>query len=62
MIENERKISYVEAIREATAQEMARDNRVIEFGLDVDDPKAIQGTTQGWWKPLARSVSLAPPF
>ena len=47
MMENERKISFVEAIREATAQEMALDDRVIEFGLDVDDPKAIQGTAQG---------------
>lgn len=42
-----RTISYVEAIREATAQEMARDDSVIEFGLDVDDPKRIQGTTRG---------------
>lgn len=42
-----RKISYVEAIREATDQEMARDDSNIVFGLDVDDPKAIQGTTKG---------------
>src|SRR4029078_4858494 len=37
-------ISYVEAVREATDQEMARDGSVVLFGLDVDDPKAIQGT------------------
>lgn len=43
----ERTISYVNAIREATDQEMARDDSVIVFGLDVDDPKAIQGTTGG---------------
>ncbi|MCB0064482.1 MAG: alpha-ketoacid dehydrogenase subunit beta [Caldilineaceae bacterium] len=42
-----RTLSYVEAIREATDQEMARDESVIVFGLDVDDPKAIQGTTRG---------------
>jgi pyruvate/2-oxoglutarate/acetoin dehydrogenase E1 component len=42
-----RTLSYVEAIREATAQEMERDEAVIVFGLDVDDPKAIQGTTKG---------------
>lgn len=42
-----REISYVEAIREATEQEMERDQSVVVFGLDVDDPKAIQGTTQG---------------
>lgn len=43
----EREISYVDAIREATDQEMERDSSVVVFGLDVDDPKAIQGTTQG---------------
>jgi pyruvate/2-oxoglutarate/acetoin dehydrogenase E1 component len=42
-----RTLSYVEAVREATDQEMARDGSVILFGLDVDDPKAIQGTTRG---------------
>lgn len=42
-----REISYVEALREAADQEMARDPSVIVFGLDVDDPKAIQGTTRG---------------
>jgi pyruvate/2-oxoglutarate/acetoin dehydrogenase E1 component len=44
---SERTISYVDAIREATDQEMDRDPAVIVFGLDVDDPKAIQGTTRG---------------
>lgn len=43
----ERALSYVEAIREATAREMERDPAVVVFGLDVDDPKAIQGTTKG---------------
>jgi pyruvate/2-oxoglutarate/acetoin dehydrogenase E1 component len=42
-----RTLSYVEAIREATDQEMARDPAVLLFGLDVDDPKAIQGTARG---------------
>lgn len=42
----ERHISYVEAVREATDLEMERDDSVIIFGLDVDDPKAIQGTTK----------------
>ncbi len=44
---SERTLSYVDAIREATDQEMARDPSVLVFGLDVDDPKAIQGTTRG---------------
>lgn len=43
----ERTLSYVDAIREATDLEMARDPSVVLFGLDVDDPKAIQGTTRG---------------
>lgn len=40
-------LTYAEAIREATEQEMAADVRVILFGLDVDDFKAIYGTTKG---------------
>jgi len=43
----ERTLSYTEAICEATDQEMDRDASVILFGLDVDDPKAILGTTKG---------------
>jgi pyruvate/2-oxoglutarate/acetoin dehydrogenase E1 component len=43
----ERTLQYTEAILEATDQEMARNTSVIVFGLDVDDPKAIQGTTKG---------------
>src|SRR5919199_913582 len=43
----ERALSYVEAVREAADQEMGRDPAVVVFGLDVDDPKAIQGTTRG---------------
>jgi len=42
-----RTISYVDAIREATELEMERDPSVVVYGLDVDDPKAIQGTTRG---------------
>ena len=43
----ERELSYAEGIREAIDQEMERDPSVILFGLGVDDPKAIQGTTRG---------------
>src|SRR4051812_25663035 len=39
--------TFVEAIREATELEMARDENVVCYGLDVDDPKAIQGTLTG---------------
>jgi len=40
-------LSYVDALREAVAQEMERDPRVFVMGLDVDDHKAIQGSTRG---------------
>jgi pyruvate/2-oxoglutarate/acetoin dehydrogenase E1 component len=43
----QRSLSYVAAVHEATALEMERDPGVVVFGLDVDDPKAIQGTTRG---------------
>src|SRR5277367_2700317 len=43
----ERTRSYVDAVREAADQEMERDSSVLVFGLDVDDPKSIQGTTRG---------------
>ncbi|MDO9541145.1 MAG: transketolase C-terminal domain-containing protein [Kiritimatiellia bacterium] len=42
-----REISFIEAVREATDQEMERDENVVLYGLGVDDPKAIQGTTKG---------------
>lgn len=44
---NQRLLSYVDALREGMAQEMRRDPRVFVFGLDVDDHKAIQGSTRG---------------
>src|ERR1044071_5832000 len=43
----QRMLSYVDALREAVAQEMARDERVFVMGLDVDDQKGIQGSTRG---------------
>src|SRR5690242_16756021 len=60
--ETKRELSYIDAVREATDQEMARDSSVILFGLDVDDPKAIQGTTRGLLKNLARSGYSARRF
>jgi pyruvate/2-oxoglutarate/acetoin dehydrogenase E1 component len=41
-----RTLTYAEAIREATDQEMARDPAVFVYGLGVDDPKATLGTTR----------------
>jgi pyruvate dehydrogenase E1 component beta subunit len=44
---DQRLLTYVDALREGLAQEMRRDPRVFLFGLDVDDHKAIQGSTRG---------------
>ncbi len=40
-------LTYVQAIRDAQAQAMREDERVMVMGLDVDDHKGIQGTTAG---------------
>ena len=42
-----RRLRYDEALREATEQEMTRDERVIVMGLGVDDWRGIYGTTKG---------------
>ena len=57
-----RKLLYVDAIREATEQEMKRDKSVIVFGLDVDDPKAIQGTTRGLVKKFGPTRVFGTPL
>lgn len=43
-------IRYVDAIAEGCSQEMERDEKVFVFGLDVDDHKKIQGSTEGLQK------------
>ena len=43
----QRLLRYVDALREAVANEMEVDPRVFVFGLDVDDHKAILGSTRG---------------
>lgn len=57
-----RKISYAEAIREAFDQIMEKDDRVILFGLDVDDPKAIMGTTRGLVQKYGHSRVFGTPL
>ncbi len=44
---NQRIITYQQAINEAISQEMAADERVFVYGLDVADHKAIFGSTNG---------------
>lgn len=43
----DRILTYAEAVREATEQEMRRDPTVIVLGIGVDDFKAVYGTTRG---------------
>ncbi|HEV2358065.1 MAG TPA: transketolase C-terminal domain-containing protein [bacterium] len=43
----ERLLTYAEAIREATEQEMDRDPSVVVLGIGVDDFRGIYGTTRG---------------
>ena len=42
-----RMLTYAEAIREATENEMTRDSSVMVLGIGVDDFKGIYGTTAG---------------
>lgn len=42
-----RLLTYAHALREAFAQAMTKDERVILLGLDVDDHRGIQGSTLG---------------
>ena len=43
----DRTITYAEAIRDAQYELMSRDERVVLFGLDMDDPKACFETARG---------------
>ncbi|MBP2316238.1 alpha-ketoacid dehydrogenase subunit beta [Azospirillum soli] len=45
-ISENREITYAEALHEATVQEMERDSGVFVFGLGVDDPKGMYGSTR----------------
>ena len=42
-----RKISFVEAINESIHLEMRRNKKLITFGLGINDPKRIFGSTKG---------------
>jgi len=57
-----RLLRYVDALREAVAQEMERDPRVFVFGLDVDDHKAIQGSTLGLQAQFGRDRVFNTPL
>jgi pyruvate dehydrogenase E1 component beta subunit len=57
-----RLIRYVDALREAFEQEMARDPSVFIFGLDVDDHKGIQGSTLGLKEKFGESRVFGTPL
>ena len=40
-------MNYGEACGEATKYSMRRDKKVLVYGLGVDDPKGMYGTTSG---------------
>ena len=45
--DNLRRITFAEAVREATVQAMEKDGSVLALGLGVTDPKGVFGTTLG---------------
>ena len=57
-----RALTYAEALREATEQEMARDSSVIVLGLGVDDPRPIYGTTAGLAERFGRDRVVNTPL
>ena len=59
---NKRLIRYVDAIAEACRQEMERDERVFVFGLDVDDHKAILGSTAGLVEQFGKERCFGTPL
>lgn len=61
-VSSERIITYVDALREAVAQEMRADDRVLVMGLDVDDHKAIQGSTRGLVEEFGRERVFNTPL
>lgn len=60
--ESQRLLRYVDALREAVAQEMERDPRVFLFGLDVDDHKGIQGSTRDLQEQFGRERVFNTPL
>jgi pyruvate dehydrogenase E1 component beta subunit len=57
-----RLIRYVDALREAFEEEMARDPKVFLFGLDVDDHKGIQGSTVGLQEKFGKDRVFCTPL
>ena len=60
--DGERTLSYAEAIYEATYQEMKREEGVFVFGLGVDDPTGMYGTTLNLHKIFGRDRNFDTPL
>lgn len=58
----QRLIKYVDALREAQDEELARDENVFLFGLDVDDHKGIQGSTVGLVEKYGKDRVFSTPL
>lgn len=58
----ERLLSYGDAIREATDQEMSRDPSVCVLGIGVDDFKGVYGTTKGLVEKFGRDRVMDTPL
>jgi acetoin:2,6-dichlorophenolindophenol oxidoreductase subunit beta len=62
MTKSPRMITFQEAIIEALNQEMARDDRVFIYGLDVADHKGIYGTTLGLEEKFGSNRCFSTPL
>lgn len=62
MAEHKRTITYAQALYEATHQEMARDDSVFVFGLNVDDARGLYGTTLDLHKEFGRERNFDTPL
>ncbi|MEQ9116296.1 MAG: transketolase C-terminal domain-containing protein [Rickettsiales bacterium] len=62
MQNKDRTLKYSEAISEATKLEMQRDPSVFVLGLDVDDHKAIQGSTAGLVEEFGKDRCFSTPL
>src|SRR5262245_15928159 len=58
----DRLLSYVKALREGVWQEMERDPAVLVLGIDVDDHKAIQGSTGGLQERFGKERVFSTPL
>ncbi len=61
-IDQQRLLGYADALLEAVDQEMARDDDVFTFGIDLDDHIAIQGTTRGLSEKYGKDRAFSTPL